>query len=86
MKEINSLTSLKNCDFFFIAEAAWNYVTGAGSGSPKESTKGKDGKSLEIFIVAREERSIDKAVKSIEEFIKDEFYSEVKRLKAFYSY
>ena len=45
-----------------------------GKGKPKYE---KD--VLTLFIVARDSNKIDQAVKRIDDFIQDEYYSEVKR-------
>ena len=64
--------------------AAWKYATGSRSGrnedKRREAKAGEDGhevSSITLYIVAMDKHKIDQAVRNIEEFIKDEFYSEV---------
>ena len=68
--------------------AAWKYAT--GSGSDRKDNKGRAAKtedggrkvesSITLYIVAMDDHKIKRAVKSIDDFINEEFYSEVNKI------
>ena len=67
--------------------AAWKYATGGGSDrkdTKKHTAKTGGGRqevsSITLYIVAIDEHKIKQAIKSIDDFINDEFYSEVKNV------